>query len=53
MPEKNHKEGTVIHSQGWPLKDVAGGGFIYHQENNQIAIGFVTTLDYANPPVSL
>ena len=52
VPEENHKEGTVIHSQGWPLNDVVGGGFIYHQENNQIAIGFVTALDYANPHLS-
>ena len=50
-PEK-HQEGTVIHTQGWPLGDVVGGGFIYHQENNQIAIGFVTTLDYENPYLS-
>ncbi|WCL53750.1 electron transfer flavoprotein-ubiquinone oxidoreductase [Gimibacter soli] len=47
-----HKAGTVIHTQGWPLSDVAGGGFIYHQENNQVAIGFVVTLDYANPYLS-
>ncbi len=47
-----HVEGRVIHSQGWPLEDDAGGGFIYHQENNQIAIGFVVTLDYANPYLS-
>jgi electron-transferring-flavoprotein dehydrogenase len=47
-----HKAGTVIHTQGWPLGDVVGGGFIYHQENNQIAIGFVTTLDYENPHLS-
>ncbi|GER06343.1 electron transfer flavoprotein-ubiquinone oxidoreductase [Kordiimonadales bacterium JCM 17843] len=44
-----HQPGTVIHTQGWPLTDVAGGGFIYHQENNQLAIGFVVALDYANP----
>ena len=50
-PEK-HREGTVIHTQGWPLSDCAGGGFIYHQENNQIAIGFVVTLDYENPHLS-
>jgi electron-transferring-flavoprotein dehydrogenase len=50
-PEQ-HKEGTVIHTQGWPLGDVVGGGFIYHQENNQIAIGFVSTLDYENPYLS-
>ena len=52
VPPENHKAGTVIHSQGWPLGNVAGGGFIYHQENNQIAIGFVTTLDYDNPYLS-
>jgi electron-transferring-flavoprotein dehydrogenase len=47
-----HKPGMVIHSQGWPLPDEAGGGFIYHQENNQIAIGFVVALDYKNPHLS-
>jgi electron-transferring-flavoprotein dehydrogenase len=50
-PEK-HQAGRVIHTQGWPLGDVVGGGFIYHQENNQIAIGFVTALDYENPHLS-
>jgi len=50
-PDK-HKAGTVIHTQMWPLKDVAGGGFIYHQENNQVAIGFVVALDYKNPYLS-
>ncbi len=48
----NHIEGQVIHTQGWPLKETVGGGFIYHQENNQIAIGFVTALDYENPYLS-
>ena len=52
VPEGNHKPGTVIHTQGWPLGNVAGGGFIYHQENGQIAIGFVVTLDYENPHLS-
>ncbi|RME62868.1 MAG: electron transfer flavoprotein-ubiquinone oxidoreductase, partial [Alphaproteobacteria bacterium] len=47
-----HQPGRVIHTQGWPLDDVAGGGFIYHQENNQVAIGFVVALDYANPYLS-
>jgi len=50
-PDK-HKTGTVIHSQGWPLTDTVGGGFVYHQENNQIAIGFVVALDYTNPHMS-
>ena len=52
VPPENHHAGRVIHTQGWPLKDVAGGGFIYHQENNQIAIGFVVALDYQNPYLS-
>jgi electron-transferring-flavoprotein dehydrogenase len=48
-----HVPGRVIHTQGWPLSenDCWGGGFLYHQANNQIAIGFVTALDYKNPYV--
>jgi len=47
-----HLPGTVIHSQGWPLGDTVGGGFIYHQEAGQVAIGFVVALDYKNPYLS-
>ncbi|MEO6432785.1 MAG: electron transfer flavoprotein-ubiquinone oxidoreductase [Sphingomicrobium sp.] len=47
-----HKPGRVIHTQGWPLSEAWGGGFLYHQENNQIALGFVVALDYANPYLS-
>ena len=32
-----HVPGRVIHTQGWPLDDAWGGGFLYHQENNQVA----------------
>ena len=49
---ENHKEGRVIHTQGWPLSDTVGGGFIYHQEAGQVAIGFVTALDYQNTNIS-
>lgn len=50
---ENHKQGTVIHTQGWPLEsDTVGGGFCYHLENNQVAIGFVVGLDYSNPYLS-
>ncbi len=50
----NHVPGRVIHTQGWPLSesDSWGGGFLYHQANNQVALGFVTALDYANPYVT-
>ncbi len=53
VPEENHIPGKVIHTQGWPLdNETTGGGFIYFQENNQVAIGFVVALDYANPYLS-
>jgi len=50
----NHVPGRVLHTQGWPLSesDSWGGGFLYHQANNQVALGFVTALDYKNPYVS-
>lgn len=52
VPPERHRAGRVIHTQGWPLDDVVGGGFIYDQENNQVAIGFVVALDYENPYLS-
>jgi electron-transferring-flavoprotein dehydrogenase len=50
----NHVPGRVIHSQGWPLSETGsdGGGFLYHQANGQVALGFVTWLNYSNPYLS-
>ena len=46
------KPGTVTHTMGWPLgKNAGGGSFIYHLENNQVVVGFVVHLNYANPYV--
>jgi electron-transferring-flavoprotein dehydrogenase len=51
-PEK-HDPGLVVHTQGWPLDAHTGGGsFIYHFEDNLVAVGFVVHLDYANPHLS-
>jgi len=50
-----HVPGRVIHTQGWPLSETAGsngGGFLYHQANGQVALGFVTWLSYTNPHLS-
>ncbi len=48
-----HKLGLVTHTMGWPLDSSTGGGsFIYHLENNQVAIGFVLHLNYKNPYLS-
>ena len=51
-PEK-HKPGLVQHSFGWPLGMKTGGGsFLYHLEDNQVAVGFVVHLNYKNPWLS-
>ncbi len=50
-----HVPGRVIHTQGWPLSETAGsngGGWVYHQANGQVSIGFVTWLSYTNPYLS-
>jgi len=48
-PEK-HREGTVTHTMGWPLGSHAGGGsFLYHGANNEVHLGLVVHLNYANP----
>ncbi|MFW2831437.1 electron transfer flavoprotein-ubiquinone oxidoreductase [Sphingomonas sp. ID0503] len=49
---KKHVPGRVIHTQGWPLTEEVGGGFLYHQANNQVALGFVVGLGYKNPYLS-
>ncbi len=51
-PEK-HQPGLVIHTMGWPLDNSTGGGsFIYHFDENLVAIGFVVHLNYKNPYLS-
>jgi electron-transferring-flavoprotein dehydrogenase len=48
-----HQPGLVIHTAGWPLpSDTYGGSFLYHLENNQVAVGFVVGLGYQNPYLS-
>ena len=50
IPPELHNPGEVIHTVGWPLKtDTYGGSFLYHLEDNQVAVGFVVGLDYQNP----
>jgi electron-transferring-flavoprotein dehydrogenase len=54
-PEK-HVPGKVVHTVGWPLGhfpgDTLGGSYIYHLEDNQIAIGLIIDLGYSNPHLS-
>ncbi len=51
-PEQ-HQAGTIIHTIGWPLdRRTYGGSFMYHLEDQQVAVGFVIGLDYHNPHLS-
>ncbi len=48
-----HKKGLVQHSFGWPLDNSTGGGsFLYHFDDNLVAVGFVVHLNYKNPYLS-
>ena len=47
-----HKEGTVMHTAGWPAKGTASGSYCYHGKNNQLYMGYVVPLDYKNPFLS-
>ena len=50
---KLHQPGLVIHTAGWPLDTKTyGGSFLYHLENNQVAVGYVVGLAYENPYLS-
>jgi electron-transferring-flavoprotein dehydrogenase len=54
IPAEQHQAGLVVHSAGWPLDESKslGGGFLYHLEDNQVALGLITNLSYTNPHVS-
>jgi len=50
---EHHRRGTVQHSFGWPLDMRTGGGsFLYHFDEDKVAVGFVVHLNYANPWIS-
>jgi len=51
-PER-HQAGSITHTVGWPLDNKTyGGSFLYHLEDNLVAVGFVLGLDYTNPYLS-
>jgi electron-transferring-flavoprotein dehydrogenase len=48
-----HKKGLIQHSFGWPLNMSTGGGsFLYHYNENLVAVGFVVHLNYDDPYLS-
>src|SRR5579863_457314 len=45
--------GLVQHTFGWPLRHgTSGGSFLYHYDENLVAVGFVVHLNYVNPTLS-
>ncbi|MGF1701198.1 electron transfer flavoprotein-ubiquinone oxidoreductase [Photobacterium makurazakiensis] len=54
IPKEQHQPGLVIHGVGWPLNqtNTHGGSFLYHLEDNQVAIGLIVDLNYHNPYLS-
>ncbi len=50
---ESHRPGLVVHTAGWPMDNATyGGGFVYHLEDNLVAVGFVVGLAYTNPYLS-
>jgi electron-transferring-flavoprotein dehydrogenase len=49
---KLHKPGLVIHTTGWPMMSEYSGSFLYHFEDNLVAVGYVVGLAYENPYIS-
>ncbi|QSX33824.1 electron transfer flavoprotein-ubiquinone oxidoreductase [Shewanella avicenniae] len=52
IPAEQHQVGKVIHTSGWPLTQATGGGFIYHLDNQLVALGLIVDLNYRNPHLS-
>ena len=54
VPPEQHEAGKIVHGIGWPLGlgKTTGGSFLYHLDNNQVAVGLITDLNYQNPWLS-
>ena len=51
-PAKSGPAASFTRSAGRSTGDTYGGSFLYHLEDNQVAVGFVVGLDYSNPFLS-
>jgi electron-transferring-flavoprotein dehydrogenase len=50
LPPGRVEPGQVLHTMGWPLGvDTFGGGFLYGMADDQLIVGLVVGLDYADP----
>jgi len=50
VPAGRVSPGKIVHTLGWPADDKTyAGSFLYHLDNDQIALGYVSGLDYTDP----
>ncbi len=50
LPPGRTTPGRIVHSLGWPADShTYGGSFLYHLDNDQVALGYVSGLDYRDP----
>jgi len=53
LPSGRVEPGKVMHTLGWPLDNrTYGGSFLYHLDQDRVAVGFVTGLDYEDAMLS-
>ena len=50
VPAGRVTPGKIVHSFGWPADShTYGGSFLYHLDQDRIALGYVSGLDYSDP----
>lgn len=49
IPAGRIRHGQVIHTAGWPLRGLFGGGFVYAPSETELSLGLVVGLDYEDP----
>jgi electron-transferring-flavoprotein dehydrogenase len=50
LPAGRGSTGKIVHTLGWPAdNDTYAGSFLYHLDNDQVALGYVSGLDYSDP----
>lgn len=50
LPEGRGTPGRIVHTLGWPADNhTYGGSFLYHLDQDRVALGYVSGLDYSDP----
>jgi electron-transferring-flavoprotein dehydrogenase len=50
LPAGRVSPGRIVHSFGWPADTrTYGGSFLYHLDQDRVALGYVSGLDYSDP----